>query len=85
MGASKSTSRGEVSPRPVVTAGPSALAASGAWVARGHADGARRGRDGRRQDEAADAQRKRDPRRRPTSQRDREVDGGEDGQREGDG
>ena len=35
MGASKSTSRAAASPRPVATAGPSAFAARGTWVAGG--------------------------------------------------
>jgi hypothetical protein len=47
-----------------------------------HAHGARGSRDGGHEDQAADAQRKRDPRRRPTPKRHRQVDGGKDGQRE---
>ena len=82
MGASKSTSSGEVSPRPVAMAGPSALAARGACVAVGHAHRAAGNGDGGHQDQAADAQRQRDPRRRPAPQDERKIDGGEDGQRE---
>ncbi len=85
IGASKSTISAEVRARPLATAGPRALAASGACVAGGAPTVPGGNADGRHEHEPADPERQRHARRRAAAKRQRQVDGGEDGQRENGG